>query len=88
MSTDLEQLRKNLSLVDQQFMELLAQRMEIVDTIKVLKKEHSIASHQPCIASKKSKEFEAYAKRHEQSKESYQKLYKCLHDISLNFQKK
>ena len=88
MDMNLSELRAKLDSIDNQFMDLLAKRIMIIEEIKQVKIEQSITTHQPDVASNKEAIFENYALENNLCTESYQEIYKCLHSLSLHQQNK
>ncbi len=86
MENRLDKLRVKLNSIDQNFMDLLAQRTEIIDEIKAIKAKDNLSAYQPKIEANKALIFEKYAQENEQSSNAFRELYKCLHRISLKQQ--
>jgi chorismate mutase len=88
MNNDLKQLRDKIDEIDDQIVALLSKRMDVVEQVGKLKKEHKV----PPLDKKRLEEV-LHTKKNKAkilgiSEALVEKLFKVIHDHSLKLQKK
>lgn len=88
MKDNLKKLRKQIDAIDDEIVDLLSKRLEIVEKVGKIKKEHQI----PPLDTKRLEEV-LHTKKNKAkivgiSEKFIEKLFKVIHDHSVNLQKK
>lgn len=88
MKDELKKLRKQIDSIDDQIVDLLSKRMEVVEKVGKIKKEHQV----PPLDTKRLKEVLNTKKNKAKivgvSEKFVEKLFKVIHDHSVKLQKK
>ncbi len=84
---ELEQLRERIDEVDEQILQSLAERFELVSKIGELKHRHSLKVYDPERAQEAVNKWRLYAEQFGFSPECAAKIYKTIHDCSVEAQR-
>ena len=84
---ELKQLRERIDEVDKQILQSLAERFELVSKIGELKRRHDLNVYDPERAQEVENKWSSYAEQSGFSPECAIKIYKTIHECSVNAQK-
>ena len=87
MNKTLEELRKEIDVIDEELLQVLAKRMHIVREIGKLKKEHNITPLDEDRWQEVLHQIIETAKKHNLPETSIKKIYELIHDTALSIEK-
>ena len=87
MNKTINELRKEIDEVDEQFIQLFAKRLEIVREIGKIKKENNIKPLDNDRWQEVTQKVNNYAKKHNISQELVEKIYELIHQAALTIEK-
>lgn len=86
MSNQLVKYRKILDEVDEELLNILLKRIEVIQQIRAIKEEEGIAVHQPHEQQRKSAIFRNFAEQHNLVPDQVEAIYNSLHIMAIDQQ--